>query len=282
MLLCNTIENQSMTKLTGKTIWITGASSGIGEALTYQLAARGNIVIISARREEELNRVKENCPEVSRDDIHVIPLDLSDLSSLDNTAQKALQIHGRVDVLFNNGGISQRSKVLDTSFEVDRRIMDVNFMSAVKLSKLVLPSMIKNGGGHIVATSSVVGKIGSPFRSAYAASKHALHGYFDSLRAELGKEHIGVTLFCGGYIKTNISLNAVLGDGSPQNKMDQNQARGKSANDAAKFMIRAVEANKSEVYFGGKEIMGIYLKRFIPGVLERILSNMTIKTTKIK
>lgn len=265
-----------MTKLTNKTIWITGASSGIGEDLTYQLAAKGNRLIISARRKEELERVKSNCPKASQKDIHIIPLDLSDIDSLDAVAEKALKIHDGVDVLVNNGGISQRSLVVKTDFEVDQRIMNVNFLSAVKLTKAVLPGMIERNCGHILLTSSLVGKFGTPFRSTYSASKHALHGFFEALGAEVWENNIFITLFCGGYIKTNVSINAVTADGSTQNKMDENQANGKSAADAASTMIKAVEANKREVYFGGKEVMGVYIKRFIPSLLAKMVRKMKI------
>lgn len=265
-----------MTKLSDKTIWITGASSGIGEELTYQLAEKGNRLIISARRKEELERVKSNCQPEAQKDIHIVPLDLSELDSLDEAAQKALKIHGHVDVLVNNGGISQRSLVAETNFEIDQRIMNVNFLSAVKLTKKVLPGMLKRNSGHILLTSSLVGKFGTPFRSSYSASKHALHGFFEALGAEVWKNNIFITLFCGGYINTNVSINALTADGSPQNKMDENQAKGKSAADAAKAMIKAVEANKLEVFFGGKEVMGVYLKRFVPRILARVIRKMKI------
>ncbi len=269
-----------MTKLSNKTIWITGASSGIGEQLTYQLAGNGNQLIISARRKDVLEKVKSNCAESEQKNIHVLPLDLSDVESLDKIADDALGLYGKIDILFNNGGISQRSKVSETAFEVDQRLMDVNFFSAVKLTKKVLPQMIENKSGHIIITSSLVGKFGTPFRSSYSASKHALHGFFEALAAEVWDSNIFVTLFCGGYIKTNISFNAVTGDGSKQNKLDENQANGKSADEAAKTMISAVESNKREIYFGGKEVMGIYIKRFVPGLLSRMLRKMKINVVE--
>ena len=269
-----------MTKLSEKVIWITGATSGIGEQLVYQLARRNNKIIISARREKELERVKNLCESSFQQNIHVLPLDLANLDSLDSVAEKALKIHGHVDVLFNNGGISQRSKVKDTLFEVDQQLINVNFLSTVKLTKKVLPGMITRNGGHIVLTSSLVGKTGTPFRSSYAASKHALHGFYDSLAAELWENNIFVTLFCAGYVRTNISLNAITGNGTKHNKLDENQAKGKSAEDAARAMIRSVEANRQEVYFGGKEVMGVYLKRFFPALLRNVLRKMTIKEAR--
>jgi len=266
-----------MTKLTNKIIWITGASSGIGEQLTYQLARNGNNLILSARRKEVLEEVKANCDASVRADIHVLPLDLSNIESLDAAADAALSIYGKIDILINNGGISQRSLVNETSFEVDQHVMNVNYFSAIKLTKKVLPGMIKNNGGHILVTSSLVGKFGTPFRSAYAASKHALHGFFEALGAEVWENNIFITIFCGGYIQTKISLNAVTGDGSKYNMMDENQAKGKTAEEAAKAMIEAVEKNKKEIYFGGKEVMGVYLKRFAPSLLAKVVRKMKIK-----
>lgn len=268
-----------MTKLSDKTIWITGASSGIGEQVSYQLAEKGNRLILSSRREQELKRVKDNCPQSAQKDIQILTLDLSDLDSLNQAAQTAMEFYNGIDVLINNGGISQRSLAAETDFEVDQRLINVNFLSAVKLSKLVLPGMIQRNNGHIVLTSSLVGKFGTPFRSSYSASKHALHGFFEALGAEVWENNIFITLFCGGYIKTNISINAVTSNGTPHNKMDENQAKGKTAHDAAASMIKAIELNKREVYFGGKEIIGIYLKRFFPSLLESILKKMKIKQT---
>ncbi len=269
-----------MTKLRDKVVWITGASSGIGEQLVYQLAGQNNIIIISARRESELERVRQNCPENARKRIHVLPLDLSDLDSLDIVAEKALKSHGQIDVLFNNGGISQRALALETRFEVDQQLINVNFLSTVKLTKKVLPGMIEKGAGHIVLTSSMVGKFGTPFRSSYAASKHALHGFYEALAAEQWENNIFVTLFCAGYISTNISLNAVTGDGSRHNKMDENQAKGKTSEQAAAAMIRAVEANRQEVYFGGREVAGVYLQKFFPALLRKVVRKMRINEAK--
>lgn len=265
-----------MTKLSDKVIWITGASSGIGEQLVY-LLADNNKIIISARREQELQRVRSSCKEQVHQNIHILPLDLAVLDTLDAAADKALELYGKIDVLFNNGGISQRSLVKETLFEIDQRLINVNFLSTVKLTKKVLPGMIKNKSGHIVLTSSLVGKFGTPLRSSYAASKHALHGFYDALAAESWEDNIFITLFCAGYIKTNISYNAVLGDGKTHNQMDENQAKGKTAKDAAMAMIRAVESNKQEVYFGGKEVMGVYLKRFFPALLRGVVKKMKIK-----
>ncbi|MGV3546258.1 MAG: SDR family NAD(P)-dependent oxidoreductase, partial [Pedobacter sp.] len=166
-----------------KVVWITGASSGIGEALVHELSAAGAKLIISSRNRDELFRVKQKCK--NQIDVHVLSLDLEDSESLPTKAVDALRIYGHIDILINSGGISQRALALETDLKTEQRLMDVNFWGTVILSKAVLPQMIKRNTGSIVCVSSLVGKFGTRFRSAYSASKHALHGYFESLRIEL-------------------------------------------------------------------------------------------------
>ena len=253
---------------TGKTIWITGATSGIGEALAYAFAEAGARLVLSARREEKLHAVKAACAHAERH--RVVPLDLAETDSLAEVAQQVLQ-EGPVDILINNGGISQRSRAAETDLAVDRRLMEVNYFGTVALTKAVLPSMLARRAGHIVVISSVAGKLGAPKRSAYSASKHALHGFFDVLRAEVHDAGLRVTIICPGYIHTDISKNALIADGSRHGTMDQNQAEGMTPEACARRILRAIEQEKAEVYIGGKEVAGVYLKRFFPKLLNRIL-----------
>jgi short-subunit dehydrogenase len=176
-----------------------------------------------------------------------------------------------VDILINNGGISQRSLAMKTPLDVDRMIMETNFFGTVSLTKAILPSMTERRSGRIAVISSLVGKFGTPLRSTYSASKHALHGFFESLRAEVWGLGIGVTLVCPGFIRTNISINALTGDGSPQGSMDEAQAHGMPPDACARKIIAAVKKGKPEVYIGGKELMGVYIKRFAPGLFGRII-----------
>jgi short-subunit dehydrogenase len=259
-----------MTQLLGKVVWITGASSGIGEALTYEMARQGAKIILSSRREDELQRVKNNCLGES-EHYKILPLDLTKVETLKSSAEQAESFFGQVDILINNGGISQRALASKTSMEVEREIMEVNFFSAIAVTKYVLPKMIARQSGHLIAISSLVGKFGTPFRSTYAASKHALHGYFDSLRAEIWKENIKVTIICPGYIQTNVSLNALTETGDKYNIMDKNQAEGLPASQCAKAIIKAIQSNQEEIYIGGKEIAGVYLKRFFPNLLSKVV-----------
>jgi short-subunit dehydrogenase len=257
-----------------KIAWITGASSGIGEALAYKLNNRGAKLIISSRRKEALEEVKQKCTNPT--DVHIITLDLAQTDQLAAKAEEALNIFGHIDYLFNNGGISQRSEVTDTKLEVIRRVMEINFFGTVALTKAVLPSMIERQSGHIVVTSSVMGKFGTRLRSSYAASKHALHGYFDSLRQEVFDDNINVSLVCPGFIKTNVTKNALEGDGSKHNKMGKGQQNGMPADKFAEKLIPKILKEKEEIYIGGKEIWGVYLKRLFPRLLNKMLRNTEV------
>ncbi len=270
-----------MGYINNKVIWITGASSGIGEALTYEFAKRKGVkLIISSRRKEELERVKGNCLQQVQGNIRVLPLDLAQEEMLKLSTDAAVQLFGQVDILINNGGIAQRSLAKDTLVAVDRHIMEVDYFGTVALTKYLLPYFLKRKAGHFVTVSSVMGKMGTPYRSGYAAAKHALHGFFDSLRAELWKEskNIHVTLVCPGWIKTEITINALTGDGSKLNKMDRATSVGLPAPKFAALMIEAIENKKEEVYIGGsKEVLGVYLKRFFPKMFSRAVRKMSVR-----
>ena len=192
-------------------------------------------------------------------------------------AATAIALFGGLDLLLHNGGLSQRSLIKETQLEVDRRLMEVNYFGTVALTKAVLPYFIQNKKGHFAVVTSLVGKFGSPYRSSYAGAKHALHGFFDTLRAEHHQDNIAVTLICPGFIHTQVSVNAVTGDGSPLGEMDQAQAQGMSAEACADQLYRALLRKKEEVYIGGKETWAVYLKRFFPGLFSRILRNANVR-----
>jgi short-subunit dehydrogenase len=254
---------------TGQVVWITGASSGIGEALAYAFSVAGARVILSSRRVDELERVRRGCAHPEQ--VRVLPLDLLDISSLTAKTAEAIAYFGQIDRVIHNGGVSQRGLVKDTSLEVQRRVMEVDYFSYVALTQAVLPHFMDRKAGHFAVMSSVMGKIGTPMRSAYAAAKHALHGFFDCLRAEVAPMNIGVTILTPGYIRTNIAQNAVTADGSPMGRASANIEDGLPADQAAKQILRALDKGKFEAYIGkpGKEKMGLLLNRFAPGMLIR-------------
>ena len=261
-------------ELKNKIVWITGASSGIGEALCYQLNKMGARLIISSRNREALYHVKNNC-KINPLDVHVLPLDLENTDSLKDVTNEAIKIFNRIDIVIHSGGISQRSLALETELSVAQRLMNVNFWGTVALTQHLLPSMLSKKTGHIVVISSLVGKFGTKFRSAYSASKHALHGYFDSLRSGIDPA-IKITIVCPGFIKTNVTINALTADGSKQNSMDDAQANGMPANQCAIEIIKAINVGKEEVYIGGKEKYGVLLKRFLPGLFSKIVKKAKV------
>ncbi len=250
-------------KFKNKNVWITGASSGIGAASAVEFARQGANVILSARREEALQQVKSDCEQLGAK-AWVFPMDLAQTGDIVLIVQQVIQEVGTIDVLLNNGGISQRGVVNETILEVDRRIMEVNFFGTVALTKAVLPHMLKNGGGRVAVTSSLVGKFGFPLRSAYAASKHALHGFFESMRAELVKDGVSVTVICPGRIQTPISKSALQGDGKEWGQVDEGQQKGMSAEDCATQMVQAIYKGKKEVYIGGSDRLMVYIRRYCP------------------
>ncbi|MEM6335539.1 MAG: SDR family oxidoreductase [Bacteroidota bacterium] len=262
-------------RLASRTVWITGASSGIGKALAGECARRGARLILSARRGDALESVRSS---LSRPEDHAcVPLDLADPASLEAAYGIVSRDVGAVDVLVNNGGISQRSLAAETDMDVDRRLMEVNYFGAIGLTKRVLPDMLERGNGQLVAVSSLVGKFGTPYRSGYAASKHALHGFFDSLRAEVAPRGLTVTLICPGFVKTQVSVNALTSDGSALGEMDDAQAGGLSAEACAVSSADAIEADKPEVYIAGKELAGVYVSRFAPWLFRRLIQRAKVR-----
>jgi len=258
-----------------KVVWITGASSGIGEALAYEFNKKGTLLILSARREEELKRVQAAC-EGWEDTVKILPLDLEDVGSLQKKGEDAMKLFGGIDMLINNGGISQRAIAIESKMETIRKVMEVNFFGTVALTKAVLPYMIEKKSGHIVVISSVMGKLGTKYRSVYAASKHALHGWFDCLRQEVYEHKIDVSIVCPGFVKTNVTMNALTADGEKHNQMDEAQKNAMSPEEFAKRLLPKLAKRKEEIIIGGSEILAVYLKRISPSLVNRILRKIKV------
>lgn len=259
-----------MNSLKNKVIWITGASSGIGEALVYECARQGATVVLSARREAELQRVATTAHLNSVNSL-LIPFDLADTSKVSDYAQQIISKFGKIDILVNNGGQSQRAEAVETSTETERRLFEINYFSAVNLSKAVLPHMLKRGSGKIVVVSSIAGKFGFYLRSTYSAAKHALQGYFESLRLEVEKKGLSVLIVCPGKIKTTISINAATSKGTSHNQMDSSHENAMGAEACARQIISGILADKEEIFVGGKELLIVKIKRFLPGLFGRLI-----------
>jgi dehydrogenase/reductase SDR family protein 7B len=247
----------------GKTIWITGASSGIGKAVALELSKEKAHLILSGRNENALNEVGILCKK-NGSSIAVVPFDLGNEKSVEAAAKKVMDKGVKIDALYQFGGISHRSFVSETPLFVDRKILEVNFFGTVALTKAVLPGMIKDRSGHLAVTTSLVGKFGFPYRSAYSAAKQALHGFFESLRAENVKNNIAVSIIIPGRIKTNVSLNSLDKEGNPRLVTDESLANGMSVEKAAKKIIRQLGKQKKEIPVGGKEMVMLPIRRFLP------------------
>lgn len=248
-------------------IWITGASSGIGEALALQLSELGAKIVLSARNLEALENVAQRC----KNETFIVPLDLSASGSLDVKVNDVISHFGKIDILINNGGISQRGLAAETPIEVDRKIMEVNYFGNIALTKALLPYFKKQQNGKIVVISSLSGKFGFFLRSAYAASKFALVGFYESLRLEEEKNNISVHLVFPGFIKTNISQNAVNSHGNAHEKLDENQDKGISPELCAQKLIAGIQKNRRDIFIGGKEMLSLKIQRFFPSLFHKII-----------
>lgn len=259
-----------MNQFSNKVVWITGASSGIGEAAVYEFAKLGAKIILSARRKDELERVAKQSG-LSQENYLVLPFDLIDISNFKFQVDTVIVKFGKIDYLFNNGGFSQRSEAATTPLDLDRKIMEVNYFANIALAKEVLPHMLKNKNGHIIVISSIAGKFGFYLRSSYSAAKHALHGFYESLRLENYKNGINVLLVCPGKIKTNISINAVTESGAKHNQMDESHVNSMSAQECVLEIIESIKSNKEEILVGGKELKAVWMKRHFPKWFSKII-----------
>ena len=250
-----------------RTVWITGATSGIGEAVAQVCHQRGDRLILSARTSV---RLETTCQGLDIADAILAPFDLANTEGIEELTSRVWSEAQGVDVVIHCGGISQRSRLIDTDPSVDRQMMEVNYFGTLAFTRAILPHMIQAGGGHFAVVTSLMGLFSAPLRSGYAGAKHAMHGWFEALRAEHHYEGIRVTMVAPGFVQTAISLNALTGDGTPQGTMDDATAQGITAPQCATVILRGIDRNKALITPGKKEVLGYWLSRFAPGLLRRI------------
>ena len=258
-------------------IWITGASSGIGEALVKAFAAKDAKVVLSSRKQAELARVRQEAIDsgASADKLLVVPLDVLDSAAMPAAVQTVLDAFGRIDMLINNAGNSQRSFCLNTDMEVYRAMFELNVLGQIALTKAVLPSMVEQGSGHLLVTASVAGKVGVPLRTGYCAAKHAVMGFFDSLRTEVADMGIRVTTIVPGFIRTNIGSNALTGSGEAVGKPDDDIEGGMDVTACASAIVQGIADGIEEIAVGeGIEMSLLDLKRQDPTATFRALEGM--------
>jgi short-subunit dehydrogenase len=257
-----------------KRIWITGASSGIGKALVEALVIAGSRLIITARRENLLEDLKNDAavPE----NVEILPGDMSELDTLEELSLRAWKVFGGLDMVILNAGVSQRSLFIDTEFETGKKLFDINFFSQTKIISTILPFMKASGCGHIVAVTSLSALIPSPLRIYYSSAKHAMHGFYDTLRVEVCNSGIGVSLIVPGFVKTDISYNSLTGSGAAFGALDPLQKNGASPEKVIRKILRQLSKKKREIYIGytPNAIIARFLGRYFPGLLIRILRNM--------
>ncbi|MEE4244972.1 MAG: SDR family NAD(P)-dependent oxidoreductase [Kangiellaceae bacterium] len=268
-----------MSKITSyfnnKIVWITGASSGIGQATALALAEYGATLILSSRNQQKLEDVCGRCANPER---HlVLPLDLES-RQFDEQVSTVFQRFRHVDILLNNGGISQRALALDTAPQAMQKVFDIDFFGTVELTRQVAKRMKARQQGQIVNISSVAGKLGAPFRSSYCGAKHALIGYMDCLRTELTPYNVNVLNVCPGFVQTNVSINAINETGDNYGKMDDDVASGIPLDNFTKSLVKAIAAKKNEVVVAtGLPLVATYLRRFFPNLLFKMVYSASKK-----
>jgi short-subunit dehydrogenase len=254
---------------TGKTVWITGASSGIGAALARDVAARGANVVLSGRDEARLAEVAANCGETL-----ILPFDVRDDAALADATAKAIAWKGGVDVAFANAGVSQRSRALKTEMKVYRDIIDIDLTAQIAFSQGLIGHMSERGSGALAFISSIAGKVGVPMRTAYCAVKFGLAGYADALRAELSQTGVSVHVIYPGSVATDVSRNALVGDGSKRGRSDKVIDEGIPAPDAACAMLDAITAGEREIIVAQGMEAGMGEMRRTPDALFDQVANM--------
>ena len=256
-----------MIEFKGKTVWITGASSGIGKALAIKLGSLGANLVLSSRKKNQLMEVAKLC----NTEVLVLPIDLEKSSNFSEKVSKVVSKFKSIDLLINNGGISQRSRAYETDIEVDRKIMEVNYFGTIALTKSILPIMQKQKSGYITTVSSSSGKFGFFLRSSYSASKFAQVGFFESLRLEEEKNNIFISIVFPFLVKTNISLNAISEKGIANKKNDPLIEKGISPEKCAQDIIDGIMNQKKEIFSGGKGAWILNIKMFFPELFFKIM-----------
>ncbi|ALH94208.1 SDR family oxidoreductase [Acinetobacter equi] len=265
-----------LKNLENKVVWITGASSGLGKALAEKCAALGAEVILTARRVDELESVRL---ALLHSEKHLsVAADITDEEQVLQAYKKVLNAKGRIDWLINNAGLSQRALIADTTMQTERAIMEVDYFSQVFLTKTVLPTFLAQKSGRIVFVSSVAGLLGTQYRATYSAAKGAVHMWANSLRAEVANEGVDVSVIFPGFVKTNVSFNALNGAGQPQGHQDEAIENGLEPEDFADISIKALLNGQEYIVIGGrKEVLGTWVSRISPSTLYKM-----IRKTKVK
>jgi len=262
--------------LSNKVVWITGASSGLGKALAQECALQGAQVVLTARRVDELEKVRLS---LTNPDRHIcVSADISNENQVRHAYEQVLNQKGRIDWLINNAGLSQRALIADTTMQTERAIMEVDYFSQVFLTKTVLPTFLKQKSGRIAFVSSVAGLLGTQYRASYSAAKAAIHMWANSLRAEVAQDGVDVSVIFPGFVKTNVSFNALDGAGKPQGHQDEAIENGLEPEVFAKTVVNALLNGEEYIVVGGtKEKLGVWMSRLSPSTLYKMIRKAKVK-----
>lgn len=265
-----------------KVIWITGASSGIGEAFARELIKYNNHLILTARRIENLNVIKQDLIKkgYAENHIHLLPADLSEIDKIPNLAEKAIALEGKIDVLFNNAGVSQRGYMIDTSFEVEKQLFQIDLFSPIVLAKSILPHFLSKKSGRIIVTSSLMGELELAASTTYSAAKHALNGYFGSLFYELKPLNIHIQILQPGFVRTEISIKAINSQGRIHEKMDSTHAQAMSPEIFVKKALKKLGQDSLYINIAGIEIVALYIKRWFPLIYQKLVLKQSQRLLK--
>ncbi len=262
--------------LSNKVVWITGASSGLGKALAQECALQGAQLVLTARRTDELEKVRLS---LTNPEQHIcVSADISNEQQVRHAHEQVLNQKGRIDWLMNNAGLSQRALIADTTMQTERAIMEVDYFSQVFLTKTVLPTFLQQKSGRIIFVSSVAGLLGTQYRASYSAAKAAIHMWANSLRAEVAQDGVKVSVIFPGFVKTNVSFNALNGQGKPQGHQDEAIENGLEPEAFAKTVVTALLNDEEYIVVGGtKEKLGVLISRLSPSILYKMIRKAKVK-----
>lgn len=265
-----------------QTVWITGASSGIGEALALTFNAKGYQTILSARRSDVLQSLQQRLDYPEQ--CYLLPLDLEQHENAEVWTHQALAFTGSIDILINNAGMGHLGSVLDMEIAVERKVFEVNFWGAVALTKAVLPGMIAQNSGQIWTVSSILGHFGSPKLAAYSASKYAVVGYFESLQYELRRSIIHIGMIHPGFINTAVTLNSLGPNGVPIRKNSIAQEKGMLPMEFARkfYKLSSKKRPRRNLFIGRYEVYSVPFKRLLPGLFFTVYGKLTDVTRQKK
>ena len=259
----------------GKTVIITGASSGIGKALAENFAQQGAKVVLAARNVDKMNQLKASL-EKQNQNILAVPTDVSVEAECRQLIDKTVEYFGGIDILINNAGISMRALFEHTEIEVIRKVMDINFWGAVYCTKYALPHLLKSGGS-VVGVSSVAGYKGLPGRTGYSASKFAMHGFLEVLRIENRKKGLHVLIACPGFTASNIRNTALAGNGEQQGESPRDEGKMMTPEAVARHIVRAIQRKKHRLTLTSEGKITVFLNKFFPRFMDRMVYNHMAK-----